>query len=170
MDNSEKFEQIYNNYRVLMYRVAYSVLKSRQDTEDAVQDAFVKIYDHIEDIGGVDSPRTRSFIMVVTRNVCLNALRLRKHDSGADINELEIAADSSVEDDVISEMSVAAIEDALRALPENYRDILYLTVFREYDLHSAAELLGITYENAKQRLARARKKLAEMLDRRAVNL
>lgn len=170
MDNSEKFEQIYQKYRVLMYRVAYNVLNNRQDTEDAIQDAFVKIYDHIEDIGEVDSPRTRSYLMVVTRNVSLNVLRSRKHDSGADLDELDIAADSSMEDDVISQMSVEAIEDALRALPENYRDILYLTVFKEYDLHSAAELLGITYENAKQRLARARKKLAEMLDRRAVNL
>lgn len=170
MDNSEKFEQIYNNYRVLMYRVAYNVLKSRQDTEDAVQDAFVKIYDHISDIGEVDSPRTRSFIMVITRNVCLNELRSRRHDSGENIEELDPAAEVSVEEAVLSELGVDQIKNALRELPENYRDILYLTVFKEYDLHSAAELLGITYENAKQRLQRARKKLAEMLEGKVVNL
>ena len=170
MDNSEKFEQIYQKYRVLMYRVAYRVLNNRQDTEDAVQDAFVKIYDHISDIGEVDSPRTRSFIMVITRNVCLNELRSRKHDSGENIEELYLAAEVSVEEAVLSELGVDQIKSALSELPENYRDILYLTVFKEYDLHSAAELLGITYDNAKQRLVRARKKLAETLDGRVVNL
>lgn len=153
-----------------MYRIAYSVLKNRQDTEDAVQDAFVKIYDHISDITDIDSPRTRSFIMVITRNVCLNELRSRKHDSGENIEELELAAEVSVEEAVLSQLGVERIKNALRELPENYRDILYLTVFKEYDLHVAAELLGITYDNAKQRLARARKKLAETLDGRAVNL
>lgn len=153
-----------------MYRIAYSVLKNCQDAEDAVQDAFVKIYDHISDIGEVDSPRTRSFLMVVTRNVCLNGLRSRKHDSGENIEDLDLAAEISVEEAVMSELGVDQIKNALRELPENYRDILYLTVFKEYDLHGAAELLGITYENAKQRLARARKKLAETLDRRAINL
>lgn len=170
MDNQNKFEQIYGKYRVLMYRVAYGVLNNRQDAEDAVQDAFVKIYDHIDDIGEVDSPRTRSFLMVVTRNVCLNELRSRKHDSGEDIEELDVAAEVSVEDAVLSELGVARIKDALGTLPVNYRDILYLTVFREYDLHGAAELLGITYENAKQRLQRARRKLAELLEGKAVNL
>lgn len=170
VDNSEKFEQIYQRYRVLMYRVAYGVLNNRQDAEDAVQDAFVKIYDHIDDIGEVDSPRTRSFLMVVTRNVCLNELRSRKHDSGEDIEELDVAAEVSVEEAVFSKLGVDRIKSALGALPVNYRDILYLTVFREYDLHGAAELLGITYENAKQRLQRARRKLAELLEGKAVNL
>lgn len=170
MDNSEKFELIYHKYRVLMYRVAYGVLNNRQDAEDAVQSAFVKIYDHIADIGEIDSPRTRSFLMVVTRNVCLNELRSKRHDSSAELDELDIAAEESVEDEVFSAIGVAAIEKALRELPEKYRDVLYLTVFREYDLHGAAELLGITYENAKSRLQRARKKLAELLDKEAVNL
>lgn len=170
MDNLDKFEQIYSKYRVLMYRVAYGVLNSRQDAEDAVQDAFVKVYDHISDIGEVDSPRTRSFLMVVTRNVCLNELRSRRHDSGEDIEELDIAAEFSVEDAALSTLGVEEIKSALCELPVNYRDILYLTVFREYDLHGAAELLGITYENAKQRLLRARRKLAELLEGKAVNL
>lgn len=170
MDSSEKFEQIYTKYRVLMYRVAYDLLKNRQDAEDAVQSAFVKIYDHIADIGDVDSPRTRSFVMVVARNVCLNELRSKQHDSGEDIEELDVAAEGSVEDAVFSEIGVAVIENALRELPDKYRDILYLTVFRELDLRGAAELLGITYENAKSRLQRARKKLAVLLDKGAVNL
>lgn len=169
MEKSEKFEQIYLKYRVLMYRVAFGLLKNRQDTEDAVQDAFVRIYDHISDIDEVDSPRTRSYVMVITRNICLNELRSKKHESGEDIEQLNTASEVSVEDEVLSGLEVAAIERALRELPEKYRDILYLTVYGEYDLRNAALLLGISYENAKSRVQRARKKLAELLERRAVN-
>lgn len=170
LDDQSKFEQIYCKYRVLMYRVAYGVMNNRQDAEDAVQNAFVRIYDHISDIGEIDSPRTRSFLMVVTRNVCLNELRSKRHDNSENIDELDIASELSVEDAALSEMGVTEIKNALGTLPVNYRDILYLTVFREYDLHSAAELLGITYENAKQRLQRARRKLAELIEGKVVNL
>lgn len=170
LDNLNKFETLYSKYRILMYRVAYGLLNNRQDAEDAVQDAFVKLYDHIEDIGDVDSPQTRSFAMVVTRNICLNELRSRRHDSGEDLDELDTASEYSVEEAALSTLGVAEIKNALCELPDNYRDILYLTVFREYDLHGAAELLGITYENAKHRLQRARRRLAQLLDGKAVNL
>ncbi len=163
MDNSEKFEAVYSKYRVLMYRVAYGLLGNPEDAEDAVQSAFVKIYGHIADIADADSPRTRSFVTVVVRNVCFNMLRDSRHNTGADIEQLDPVSDISIEEQALSGFGVVAIENALRGLPENYRDILYLTAYEELDLHSAAELLGITYENAKSRLKRARRKLAELL-------
>ena len=161
----DKFSEIYRLYRQPMFRAAAEIVKNAQDAEDCVQDAFVKIFGHISDISEADSPRTRAFVIVVTRNTCFSFLRTKKHESGADIEELDLDSGSSVEEQAFSGLGVEVIERGLRELPDKYRDVLYLTAFEGYDLHGAAELLGITYENAKSRIRRARKKLADILNR-----
>ena len=152
-------EEIYIKYRRLMFKAAFEILGNVQETEDAVQDAFVRLADNLEKIHGVDCPQTRNFCVIITRNICFNKLR---KSAPLEINE-DISSDDDVEETVFSEMGVEALERALEKLGTNYRDILYLTVYEEMSLHQAAEFLGITYENAKSRVKRARKKLAELL-------
>lgn len=154
-----KFETIYIKYRRLMYKIAFELLGNAQDAEDAVQDAFVRICDNIEKLGDPDCPQTRNYCVIITRNLCFNKLR---RGAPLEIDERIPAADN-VEDAFFSGAGVEALERALKKLSANYRDILYLTVYEELSLHQAAELLGITYENAKSRVKRARKKLAEIL-------
>ena len=165
MNSEEKFTQIYLRYRRLMLCAALDFLKNWQDSEDAVQDAFIRISENIDNIGDVNSSRTRSFVMVVTRNICFNMLRRKRFESGADIDELNVISDHSVEKQVFSDFGVAELESALKRLPPELRDTLYLTVYEELSLKDAARLLGISYEAAKSRARRARKKLAEFLER-----
>lgn len=155
-------EEIYIKYRRLMFKAAYEILGNVQETEDAVQDAFVRLADNLEKIRGVDCPQTRNFCVIITRNICFNKLRRSAPIEMLEIDE-DISSKDDVEETVFSEMGVEALERALEKLGTNYRDILYLTVYEEMSLHQAAEFLGITYENAKSRAKRARKKLAELL-------
>lgn len=154
-----KFEAIYIKYRRLMYKIAFELLGNVQEAEDAVQDAFVRICDNIEKIGDPDCPQTRSYCVIITRNICFNKLR---HSTPLEIDD-QIPSADNVEEEFFSGIRVEAFERALKKLNTNYRDIMYLTVYEELSLHRAAELLGITYENAKSRVKRARKKLAEIL-------
>ncbi len=152
-------EEIYIKYRRLMFKAAYEILGNAQDAEDAVQDAFVKLSDNLEKISGVDCPQTRNFCVIITRNISFNKLR---RSAPLEIPE-DISSENDVEQAFFSSMGVDALERAIERLSTNYRDILYLTVYEEMSLHQAAELLGITYENVKSRVKRARKKLAEIL-------
>lgn len=52
------FEQIYLEYRGLMYHVAYEILHNEQDAEDAVHQAFVKIAENIKKIDDPVCPKT----------------------------------------------------------------------------------------------------------------
>lgn len=156
----EKFDMIYRKYRRLMFRVAYDILENAQDTEDALQDAFVRIADNLEKISEAECPRTRNFIVIITRNVCFNMLRKKRESVGIDE---DVSSDIDVEEEIFSDAGVGILERALERLPRNYRDIMYLTAYEELSLHAAAEVLGITYENAKSRVRRARKRLSEIL-------
>ncbi|MBD5130285.1 MAG: sigma-70 family RNA polymerase sigma factor [Ruminococcaceae bacterium] len=156
-----EFEKLYKNYKRLMFGIAYDILKNEQDAEDAVQEAFIRLADNLEKIAGADSPQARNFAVVVTRNICFNVLRKRHIET--DIDDVDVCSDKSAEDEFLSAQGVETLERALESLPEKYRDILYLTAYEELSLREAAKLLGITYENAKSRVKRARKKVSEFL-------
>ena len=158
-----EFDKLYKNYKKLMFGIAYDILKNEQDAEDAVQDAFFRIAENLDKIADEDSPRARNFAAVITRNVCFNVLRKRHIED--DIDDADVPSDKSAEDEFLAAQGVEVLERALMSLPEKYRDILYLTVYEELKLGDAAELLGITYENAKSRLKRARKKISEFLEK-----
>lgn len=155
------FDKLYRNYRKLMFGIAYDILKNEQDAEDAVQDAFFRLAENLDKITDEDSPQARNFAAVITRNICFNVLRKRHIED--DINEAEVSSDTSAEDEFLAAQGVETLERAILSLPEKYRDILYLTVYEEFKLRDAAKLLGITYENAKSRVKRARRKISEFL-------
>lgn len=156
-----EFEKLYKNYKRLMFGIAYDILKNEQDAEDAVQDAFFRLSDNLDKIADEDSPQARNFAVVITRNICFNVLRKRHIET--DIDDEAVCSDKSAEDEFLSAQGVETLERALESLPEKYRDILYLTAYEELSLRKAAKLLGITYENAKSRVKRARKKVSEFL-------
>lgn len=157
------FESFYHKHRNLMYRIAFNLLKNPQDAEDAVQEAFLNIAKCFDRIENKEEPQARSFAAVVTRNICFNKLRKKEKTDYLDIEESEIADSTLTEETVLSDIGVEILENALSRLPQKYIDILYITVYDDMSLKEAAELLGITYENAKSRLQRGRKRLLKIL-------
>ena len=65
-EDQSKFERVYHKYRYLMLHIAKQILHNHHDAEDAVHQAFVAIIENIEKISDVDSPKTRSFVVIIT--------------------------------------------------------------------------------------------------------
>lgn len=61
-------EQIYLEYRGLMYHVAYEILHNEQDAEDAVHHAFVKIAENIKKITDPVCPKTHSYVVTIVEH------------------------------------------------------------------------------------------------------
>ncbi len=77
-NDRSKFEQIYTQYRKLMYYVAFKILNQEQDAEDAVHTAFLKIAEKIETIEEAVSPRTQSYVCTIAENKAIDLYRLNK--------------------------------------------------------------------------------------------
>lgn len=71
----DKFEQLYLKYRNLMYHSAFTILRNREDSEDAVHQAFVSIIENLDKIGYTASAETRSFCVLCCRNKALDLYR-----------------------------------------------------------------------------------------------
>ena len=77
-DDRSKFEQIYLEYRGLMFHVANEILHNEQDAEDAVHQAFVNVAKNMEKIGSPNCPKTKGYVVTIAENKAIDLYRRRK--------------------------------------------------------------------------------------------
>ena len=65
-EDRSKFALLYDEYKGLMYHIAYGVLKNHEDTEDAVHQAFVAIAENMHKVREVPSKETKSFVATIS--------------------------------------------------------------------------------------------------------
>ena len=139
-----------------MFAIAMATLRSREDAEDAVQDGMARLWEHRADFDRADSPE--AYAATVIRHICIDRLRNAKDHS----NLSEIAEPAEPPDDHEGRESLAIISRMIISLPENQQRILKLSSFGGYSNQEIATMTGLSDENVRQLLSRARKKLREL--------
>lgn len=156
-DDKAKFERIYNRYRNLMYHVAYKVLGNHYDAEDAVHQAFVAIIRHLEKIGDIDCPETRSFIVLITERKAIDLIRTSHSEKVIPLNEDLIGIEIPAPGD-------HGLADALAKLPAHYREVLLLRFDNGYSTKELAQMLGMTESGVRKLIGRAKNALGRMME------
>ena len=165
----ELVRSLYEANEQLMYNVAYNILHNRTDAEDAVQDSFVSVIRNLEKIRGIDCNETRFYLVIVVKNISLNMLKKKQRHLAVDIDEVfDAKSDVNIEDEIISRVSSEEIKCALRDLSDNDYEIMFLYLIREHTPSEIAQLLGITGNQARQRIFRARQRLIKHLEKRGI--
>lgn len=173
-DDQSKFTRLYSNYKYTMFHTAYKILKDQYLAEDAIHQAFLKIVNNLSKIDETNVPKTKSFLVVITRNVAKDIYcehfgrgEEEKDISLEDIDDLSFTFHQrSVESEVMEQYNVERIIDAIESLPEIYSDLLRLKYTQELSDHKIAELLGLPYDTVRKRLQRAKLKLAQAIQDR----
>ena len=152
-------EELYLKYRQLMFYVANEILNDVQLSEDAVQEAFIRISKNMNKIDNDNQVRTKAFLVTVVRNVALTMLKKENHYY--DFSEYQdlIVDKQEVEKNVLDRMEVKVYISAITKLSEKYRDILYLHCVQEYTVSEISKLLQLSQEVVKKRIQRGRKKI-----------
>ena len=84
----QKFTQLYETYRKLMHWTAEGILHDEHLAEDAVHEAFLRIIQNFHQIREIPCPKTRSFVVIIVRNVALNMQKKRKREEKGVFKEL----------------------------------------------------------------------------------
>lgn len=74
--NTNKLDELYEKYNKIIYGIAYSILKNKEDSEDIVQTIFTKIYQMDKD--NLPTKNEASWLYSLTKNETLNYLRGKK--------------------------------------------------------------------------------------------
>jgi RNA polymerase sigma-70 factor (ECF subfamily) len=157
---AREFEARLLDSGTLAFRVAYGVLRHREDAEDVAQESLAKAYRGFARLR--DRERFRAWLVRTTWRM---ALDWRRGDRRRVARE-QVAADP----DVISTESVAAeyeraahLWEAIDALPDKLRLVIVLSSIEGHDTREVASLLRIPEGTVRSRLFLARKALAEKL-------
>lgn len=170
---AEIIEKLYNVYKTVMYKEAYRILKDVGLAEDAVHQSFVKIIKNLPKMNIKDENKTRNLLLIIARNTAIdiykNRLYLNQNSNSLDfeLDEEDSGPIDFVEPSkvVIDRETINIVVEAIKKLPEIYRDVLLLEKVHGNTKEEIAELLNISYETTKKRSLRARKMLAESLER-----
>jgi len=154
------YELIMRRYNQRLYRVVRAILKTEDEVEDVMQDAYVRAYRHLADFAG-----RSQFSTWLTRIAIHEAFARLRHgkrhqqfdDESANGGPEMIPANSLDPEHQTSNRELSRLlEDAILSLPENLRTVLMLRDVEELSTHETAEALNLSEENVKTRLHRGR--------------
>ena len=158
-----KFEQLYEKYRNLMYHVAYQILGSHQDAEDAVHQAFLSIIQNFEKISLTECPKTRSFVVIITERKAIDLLRNRNRHRAEVFDEqfCGLAFPAPTEEPPA---------EAIAKLPASYREALLLRYDNGFTVREIAGLLKISESGVRKLLGRAKQMLRQLLEEEGIQV
>lgn len=149
----KEIAEIYERHSKTVYRVCFAYMKNPMDTEDAVQETFVRLI--------TKSPRLESeehekaWLIRTAANICKDELKhwWRKHENIDDHLDLQ-AEDMPKTDDVFQ---------AVMQLPDKYKTVIYLYYYEGYDSVEIAKILKKPKSTIRNHLREARNLLKERL-------
>lgn len=168
---TELYEIIMRRYNQRLYRVARAILRNDGEAEDVMQDAYVRAYEHLDQFAG----RSRFSAWLTKIAVHESLARIQKRNRLQELEamipqEEEIVLTSpsaSPEQQASSTEMGHLLEEAVLALPENYRTVIMMRDIEEMSTSDTAAALNLSEENVKIRLHRARALLRKELFARA---
>jgi RNA polymerase sigma-70 factor (ECF subfamily) len=158
---SREFEARLADSSTLAFRVAYSVLRQRQDAEDVAQDAFVRAHRRFSQLR--DRERFRGWLVRMTFRLALDRRRSELRRSARELAASQIAGPPRPDDAAVSAERAARLWEAIDALPEKLRLVTVLAAIEGERISDVARLLGAPEGTIKSRLFDARRILAEKL-------
>ena len=161
-DLEREFAERLRESSPLAFRIAYGVLRHRDDAEDVAQEAFVRAHRHFAELR--DRERFRSWLVRVTWRLAIDRyranVRRRRHEQTA----VEQTAPAPTTEELAARKQLKdRLWTAVDALPEPLRAVVILAALQGYDTRETARLLDIAEGTVKSRLFAARKRLAEEL-------
>lgn len=161
----EAIAALVDEYASTLYRVAFSVLHNTADAEDAVQEAFLRVLRHREQLREVRDRRV--WLIRIVWNLVLDRKRRAKSrpetDDIADLARVLPAEGLSAEGRAAAAQHHAQVLECVEKLPMKEREVLVLSAFEELSSVEIASILSITESSVRSRLFRARNLMAEQL-------
>jgi RNA polymerase sigma-70 factor, ECF subfamily len=155
----ERFEEMVGRQARFMFQVAFSLLRNRQDAEDAVQETFLKLY---RGEAWLRMDNEKGFLARTVWRVALDHLP-RAAERTLDVADMELAdsggAGVSPEQSAVDKDERAVLRRLIDGLPEELRQPLVLSSVEEMTSREVAEAMGIPEGTVRTRVMRARAEL-----------
>jgi RNA polymerase sigma-70 factor (ECF subfamily) len=175
------YERLARDYGGAMLAVARRFHRDEDDARDAVQDAFIAAFRAMRFFR--EDARLSSWLHRITVNACLMKLRAARRHPASSLDDLlprfddtghQIEPGSAWTEDIEAVLDApnvrARIRGCIEKLPESYRAVLICRDLNEMDTAETGKALGLSVENVKTRLHRARRALKTLIEQQCNEL
>lgn len=170
LDYITRVEQVYKEYRNLVYTIAYAILRDNELAEDATQETMLKLLKHSDKIDPDKKAETKNYVARVARNTSFDFYNDRKRDQSAHefAEELMIKTQSANDENdpekyVITNESVNRIIDEIRNMDPKYSDPLRFQKFNGHNITEIADIMGVCERTVHYRIDKAKRILKAKL-------
>lgn len=159
-----KFEQIYYKYRNTLFFAAFNILKNREDAEDVLQEALIKISKNMKAIDDLESSKTLSYLLVITKNTAFDYIRKNSRLEEIPFEDIDEKIESDTEiEKAVSNIDYKQTVKVIKNIPTPYNEVLYLHYVMDYSVAKTAKLLDRKISTVKMQLVRGKKILLSRL-------
>lgn len=170
--DQKAFNALLNNYWSDVYRFQFSKTQDEDEAEDITIKTFSKAFDKIHLYN--DNYNFKTWLISISKNIFLDHLRKQRTDF-ISINKKESEAykifdeSPSAEDQLIIDQNLAQLLHYIKQLKPHYQEIINLRYFRELSYKEMADVLKEPLSNIKVKLLRAKKLLADIINKSTKN-
>jgi RNA polymerase sigma-70 factor (ECF subfamily) len=162
--NEEAFRELLARYRSKVIGICVKMLGDSAEIEDAAQDTFVKVFNHLRKY---DPERSfAAWLASICVNECRDRIRkkTRFKKTFSELSDEHLAVAKAPNGGNIEfREKLANVEKGINQLPDNLREVLIMKVYGELSYEEIAESLEIKVGTVMSRLHRAREKLTELI-------
>lgn len=176
-DRNLDFDALVQKYEKKIFNVIYRFLGDYEDAVDLTQETFISAYRHYDRFRG-DS-KVFTWLYQIARNLCINKVRQRDRQRVLRVESLDQPRDFDNDEGMTREVPdwshspQIVLEDkelrqrilaAVDTLPPDYKEVVILREFQDMSYNEIVAVTGLSLENVKTRLSRARAMLRRKLE------
>ena len=149
---TKNFIETYNRHVDMVYRVCYSFMKNQTDTEDMVQETFLRLLSNQKKFA--DERHEKAWLIVTASNLCKDTLKKwwRTNENIDDYPDLPQKTNGS-----------SAVMEAILSLSDDYKTAVYMYYYEGYSTAETAEMLGKPSATVRSDLRRGRERMKALL-------
>lgn len=161
------FNRLMEMHEKRMYAVALRMFGNREDAQDSLQEAMLRVYRSIGGFKGQSSFGT--WVYRITMNTCLDEIRRKKNKQSASLDNMldqgwaPTDEGASPEKRVMQQEMRKSIAQSIQELPEDMRSAIIMRDVHGYSYEEIADTLNVNVGTIKSRISRGREKLREKL-------
>ena len=155
--------KIYKLYYRALYNSSLFIVNNQEEAEDIMQEAFLSAFNKLDTYKGEVS--FGAWLKRIVVNKSIDCIRKRKFqfEELQDYEEpISVSQEELFEE---TEETIRKIKEGIKMLPEGYRIVISLFLLEGYDHAEIAQIMNISESSSRSQLARAKKKLAGLLNK-----
>ena len=164
--DTNAFAYLVDNYKDMIYSLAYKMTKNREEAEEISQDTFIKAYKNLDKFKG-DS-KFSTWLYRIGYHAALDSIKKNKsHNNSFEINDItfnQIKSVDNILEGIERKERAKIMNHCLEKLPDEERSIIWMFYYDELSLKEIIEVTDLSEANLKVKLHRARKKLLAIVE------